>query len=210
MKPIEIIGCGPGHRDYLSFAAWASVQNGEVLVGATHLLELFPDINCQRIPVRGSMTQVLDEIATLQQKRVCLLVSGDTGLFSLARLVINRFGRENCRLIPGISSLQLACARLALDWHDLTVFSAHGRTPEVDIKILKAAKKMAFLAGDDDAVQWLAEQWDLLEDNYSVISCENLSLDNEKIQLFSSSAELKRAVLPSRTILFLLEEGVLA
>ncbi|WP_321393272.1 precorrin-6y C5,15-methyltransferase (decarboxylating) subunit CbiE [uncultured Desulfuromusa sp.] len=209
MNPVEIIGCGPGHRDYLSFAACAAVEKAEVLVGSPHLLQLFPDLHCQRFPVRGSMTRVLDEISVFREKRVCVLVSGDTGLYSLARLVIDRFGRQNCRLTPGISSFQLACSRLALDWHDLPVFSLHGRIPQIDFETFGKAEKMAFLAGDKMAVDWLVQQWDLMEGNYSVISCENLSLENEKIQFFYRSSELKKAVLPSRTILFFLKEGVL-
>ncbi|SEA35541.1 precorrin-6Y C5,15-methyltransferase (decarboxylating) [Desulfuromusa kysingii] len=209
MNPVEIIGCGPGHKDYLSLAACAVVKKAEVLVGAPHLLQLFPDLDCQRFPVRGSMTKVLDEISGFRDKRVCVLVSGDTGLYSLARLVIDRFGRQNCRLTPGISSLQLACSRLALDWHDLPVYSVHGRIPQIDLATLGKAKKMAFLAGDKTAVDWLVQQWELMEENYSVVSCENLSLETERIQFFDRSSELKKAALPSRTILFFLKEGVL-
>ena len=38
-------------------------------------------------------------------KNIAVLVTGDPGIFSLARLVIERFGREQCRVIPGISSI---------------------------------------------------------------------------------------------------------
>lgn len=208
MKTIKIIGCGPGHPDYLTGAAIAAVNNADLLIGAEHLLDLFPDICCRRIKVSGTMTDVLDQVNVLDMKNVCVLVSGDPGLFSLARLFANRFGRDKCQILPGISSLQLACARLALDWSDLLVFSAHGRTPTVSSSLLRQTEKMALLAGDNKAKQWLADQWEQVGDGHHVVSCENLSLDTEVIRTFGNVVKLREAVFPSRTIFFFLKDGV--
>lgn len=208
MRTIKIIGCGPGHPDFLTAAAIAAVKNADLLVGAEHLLDLFPDQSCCRIKVSGTMVDVLDQVEALNMKNVCVLVSGDPGLFSLARLFINRFGRKQCQVLPGISSLQLACARLALDWSDLLVFSAHGRTPSIAPSLMQQSEKMALLAGDDNAVLWLADQWEQVGEGYHVVSCENLSLESEDIRTFSTVADLKNTLFPSRTIFFFLKNGV--
>ena len=91
MKPIVIVGCGPGNADYLTVAALNAVEDAEVLVGADHLLTLFPAVGSRRIEVTGSMTAVLDQLEPLLDQQVCVLVSGDSGFFSLAQLVISRF-----------------------------------------------------------------------------------------------------------------------
>ena len=75
---------------------------------------------------------LLDQIAARRAagRRVAVLVSGDPGLYSLAQNVVRRFGREHCEVVPAVSSVQVAFARLGLDWADARILSAHGRTPD--------------------------------------------------------------------------------
>ena len=189
--------------------AQKAVAQAEVLVGAQHLLDLFPQAGCQRIVVRGSMSVILEKVAALVDKETCILVSGDTGLFSLARLVVNRFGRDNCQLIPGISSVQVAFARLALDWSDALIISAHGRVPQINTAELACYDKIALLAGDDAAVCWAADRLTELGIDYVAVSCENLTLATEKIRDFADSESLHQASLPARTILLLINKELL-
>jgi len=209
MNKIVIAGCGPGHEDYVSVLAQKAVAQAEVLIGAQHLLDLFPQVGCQRIVVRGSMAVILEKMAALANKKICVLVSGDTGLFSLARLVVKRFGRNNCQLIPGISSVQVAFARLALAWSDALLISAHGRIPQINTAELAHYDKIALLAGDDAAVRWAADRLTELGTDYVAISCENLTLATEEIREFSDAESLRQDSLPVRTILLLLKKELL-
>ncbi len=209
MNKIVIAGCGPGHEDYVSVMTQKAVTQAEVLVGAQHLLDLFPQMRCQQIVVRGLMAGILEQIEALADKKICVLVSGDTGLFSLARLVVNRFGRENCQLIPGISSVQVAFARLALDWSDALLISAHGRVPQVNTAELAHYDKITLLAGDDSAVCWAADRLTELGTDYVAVSCENLTLTTEIIREFADAESLRQTSLPSRTILLLLKKELL-
>ena len=117
---IFVVGCGPGARSILPTLRRA-VAEAEALVGSRRLLDLFADGGRQeRTVVEGDVAAALAAIETHRAagRRVAVLVSGDPGLFSLARCVAERFGRANCRFIPGVSSVQLAFARLGLDWSD--------------------------------------------------------------------------------------------
>jgi cobalt-precorrin-7 (C5)-methyltransferase len=209
MKPLVIVGCGPGDGDYLTAAARKAVETAEVLDGADHLLALFPEVGSHRIEVTGAMAAVLDQLEPLRQQHICVLVSGDSGLFSLAQLVIGRFGRENCRVIPGISSVQVAFSRLALSWSSALLISAHGRLPQQTTAELAAYDRIALLAGDAAAINWTADQLAQLGDTYLVVSCENLTLADETIRQFSTADELRRATFPSRTVLLLLKKELL-
>ena len=209
MNPITIVGCGPGSPDYLNFATHNAVTHAEVLVGAMHLLQLFPNYSGQQIEVQGTMSAVLDQLEPLLNKQICVLVSGDSGLFSLAQLVIKRFGREHCKVIPGISSVQLAFARLALSWSSALMISAHGRTPQQTTVELATYDRIALLAGDKDAIVWTADRLTELGDDYLVVSCENLTLADETIRKFETGEALRQASFPSRTILLLLKKELL-
>ena len=202
---IIIAGCGPGHPDYLTTAVKNAVTEAEVLVGAPHLLELFAEAKATRIPVGRDIQEALTEMENQRQRQIVVLVSGDTGLFSLARSVQNHFGAQHCRLIPGISSVQVACARLGLDWNDLRIISAHGRRPEVTVNALKAWQKIAVLAGTNQASHWVADMLDQLGNGYRAFACENLTCKEEQISQMNAD-ELRNAELASRTIILLIDQ----
>ncbi len=199
---IIVVGCGPGHPDYLSDAVRHAVACAEVLVGAKHLLDLFPATAATCVPVGADIPAVLARIESEQKQRVVVLVSGDTGLFSLARTIQGHFGAQQCRLIPGISSVQVACARLGLDWHDLKVVSAHGRHPEESVNALQGYGKIAILAGTAQATRWAADLLEQLGSAYRAFACENLTWDEECITPYDASG-LAQAELASRTIIIL-------
>jgi len=65
--------------------------------------------------VSAEIGEVLDHIdMRAYRQRIAVLVTGDPGLFSLAKPVIERFGRTRCRVIPGVSSVQTAFARIGV------------------------------------------------------------------------------------------------
>jgi len=206
---IIIAGCGPGHPDYLTDAVRNAVARAEVLVGARHLLDLFPGKPATRIPVGSDIPAVVARIEAERQRRIVVLVSGDPGLFSLARTLQKHFGTRQCQLLPGVSSVQLACARLGIDWHDLQIVSAHGRSPEITADRLNRYRKIAVLAGTGEANRWAADLLEQLGERYRAFACENLTLKDERIRQLEA-AGLRAAELSSRTIILLLAREVRA
>lgn len=68
---------------------------------------------------------------------MCVLSSGDPGMFGMVRALAGRFGPDQLEVHPSPSSVALAFARLGLPWDDATVVSAHGR-PLADAAALAA------------------------------------------------------------------------
>jgi precorrin-6y C5,15-methyltransferase (decarboxylating) CbiE subunit len=181
---IMIVGCGPGSLHYLTDAARHAVARADVLVGSKRLLELFPSGSAERISVTSDIAAALDMIAELQPAGglIVVLVSGDPGLFSLAQSVVRRFGRERCEIIPAVSSVQVAFARMGLDWADARILSAHAATPEVADDAISQTDKLAILAGTKDALHWAAHAARLVESSHAAVLCENLTLDGECVR----------------------------
>ncbi len=196
---ITIVGCGPGARECVTLEALEAVQQAEVLIGAQRLLDLFPEASSERVSARGSIR----EIAAHRDRRVAVLVSGDPGISSLARLVIERFGRDACRVIPGVSSVQVAFARLGLDWTGARILSAHGELPRTDFAALASEDKIAVLTGSPEAVTWVAALAESLGSNWKVYLAENLTLSGEVVRE-TSPAELRQIPCASLSILILL------
>jgi precorrin-6y C5,15-methyltransferase (decarboxylating) CbiE subunit len=208
-RDIVIIGCGPGSRDYLTPAAIKAARDADLLVGAQRLLNLFSDSAAQRIMVAGGIQEALDKMeATPGIRRVAVLVTGDPGLFSFAKLVIKRFGRDRCRIIPGISSVQEAFARIALDWEDARIISAHKENPEAALD-LSDAEKIAVLCGREGSLQWVAERLSHSDAASKIFVCQNLTLESEHVTEVTVE-ELTDLQASSRTIVLIIRRSLLA
>jgi precorrin-6y C5,15-methyltransferase (decarboxylating) CbiE subunit len=204
---ITIVGCGPGAADYVTPAAHRAVAEAQIVVGSPRLLTLFPDASPAQILVGADVAAALDQMAAVHDGRsMAVLVSGDAGLYSLAQHVLGRFGRERCRVIPGISSLQVAFARLGLDWANARVLSAHGRLPQIDAAELTAVDKIAILAGTSAGLQWAARAAQSLHESHAGFLCENLTLADERVRPLTPD-ELARCDAASLSIVLLIRRS---
>jgi cobalt-precorrin-7 (C5)-methyltransferase len=207
---ITIIGCGPGSRDYLTPAAIRAARNAGVLVGAQRLLDLFPDIDAKRLPIGADIDRAVEMIAGhMDHRSVAVLVSGDPGLFSLAKKVIERFGRDSCEVVPGVSSVQVAFARLSLDWADARIISAHKENPnEALVESLENEDKLAILAGRGEAMEWIKDLISRLGKSRRIFICQDLTLEDERVSEVSE-AELAGLRVGSRTIVLIVKNALI-
>ncbi len=192
---ITIVGCGPGSKKYLTGYALQQINNADVLIGSRRLLSLFPEADADTYILNKNYKLLITRIVSLSKsKRVVVLVSGDPGFFSYGKLVINKIGIENCEVIPGISSVQLAFAKIGRTWNDVCFVSLHGRTSRFAsvIKSVRENDKVAVLTDNSNNVRVIAKK--LLEEGLKdrkIFVCENLSLENEKIREFDITSTLK-------------------
>lgn len=183
IKPILIIGCGPGSLEYVTPLAYKMAYQADILVGARRLLNLFPATMAKHIPVSAPIEKLLDQLEKIpSDKKIVILVTGDPGLLSLAQPVITRFGRDSCRVIAGVSSLQTAFAALGLNWHDALVIDAHGDLPELSCCDFTASRKIAVYAGKKESFPWMAALGRLLGSAYRIFLCADLTLPGEIVR----------------------------
>lgn len=126
MNWIDVIGGGPGDEAMLTLQGRSALDSAEAVWCAVRNDALIPQEKRRSLSPFG---QAMDEIEAAWRagRRTAVLLSGDTGLYSMLPLLAKRFGRETLRVYPGVSSLQTLCARLGLAWQDAAILSAHGR-----------------------------------------------------------------------------------
>jgi precorrin-6Y C5,15-methyltransferase (decarboxylating) len=145
---ITVAGTGTGaplREDVLAGA-------GLVVGGRRHLeAARLPD-TAERV-VLGPLAPALDAIARYLDKegegdgRVVVLASGDPGFFGIVRALAERFGPDRLDVLPGVSSVAVAFARVGLPWDDAVVVSAHGRDLRTAVNVCRARPKVAVLTG---------------------------------------------------------------
>ena len=173
MSPeVTVIGCDG--RPFGPEAAQA-LSRAERVAGAPRHLAAAPiPENAERIEIK-QLDQALDALAA-GQRRTAVLASGDPGFFGIVRALRARGIQPT--VIPAVSSVALAFARLGLDWDDALVVSAHGRDPEHALAAALAHPKTAILTAPGTA-RALAR--DLLAAGKTVVVAERLGTPQERL-----------------------------
>jgi precorrin-6Y C5,15-methyltransferase (decarboxylating) len=129
-KQVYIIGAGPGRGDLLTGEAREALERCGRVIGAGRLLDALSDIlrNRERVPA-VTTDAVLAAIRDAGPRVCAVLVSGDSGSFSLSRRLFPLVRAEgwDVRLLCGISSVSYLASRLGIPYDDALVRSFHGR-----------------------------------------------------------------------------------
>lgn len=210
-KRFIIVGCGPGAEEHITPAARAAAARADVLIVSKRLQRLFPEVAAERIDSGAGIEETLDRMAARRDAglQVVLLATGDPGIASIAQSVTDRFGRENCEVIPGISSIQVAFARLGLDWQEVRIITAHSHDPKEAAADLRPVGKIAILGGRDGSLRWAAELIPELGEGRCLFLCENLTMPDERIREVRTD-ELVRMTVLSRAIVLIVKKELLS
>ncbi|RMF89669.1 MAG: precorrin-6y C5,15-methyltransferase (decarboxylating) subunit CbiE [Planctomycetota bacterium] len=204
---IDIVGCGPAGEEFLTFAAKQAIDSAELIAGTPRLVEAYARPDQERLSLEGDYRQALETLERKAAKRrTVVLVTGDPGIRSLARLVIDRFGLSRCRVIPGISSVQLAFARFGLDWTDARIVSAHASLSDLECERPERYSCIAVLAGRNDAWPSIASFAERAGER-RIFVCEELGTTDERIGDVSVDA-LRSGRFSARSIVLLVDSVV--
>lgn len=127
-----IIGVLDDGAEGLAPAALDRIKRADVVIGGTRVLELFAPYfrsGARALDLTGQLTRVPEWIAQARADRlhVVVLATGDPLCHGIARFVVDKFGEDACAVLPNVSTLQLAFARLGWTWQDARVASVHAK-----------------------------------------------------------------------------------
>lgn len=185
MAKLYLVGTGPGSSDYLTKAAIKAVESVDVLVGSQRALDLFPRFNGELLVLRArNMDEMMKKSVSLVEegKNVAILSTGDPGFSGVLKPILNLRDDLDLKVVPGISSLQLAAARLQIPWDEAQILTLHGKgSSDAILDFLDNEKPVIVLP--DFRVEKLAQF--LLENGINpdrkVAVCEKLSYPDEKM-----------------------------
>lgn len=124
------------------------LREAALVAGGERHLEMVGVGGVRAVVLKGDLSKALARIEAVEGP-VVVLASGDPGFFGIVRLLAGRFGGENLRVLPGLSSVALAFAGAGLSWDDAVTVSAHGRDPRRAINVCRAYPKVAVLTSPD-------------------------------------------------------------
>ncbi|MDN3357452.1 precorrin-6y C5,15-methyltransferase (decarboxylating) subunit CbiE [Actinomadura sp. DC4] len=108
--------------------------------GRRHLEAVRPPAHVRQV-VMGDVAAALDAVEASADDGVVVLASGDPGFFGIVRALRERGHAPE--VLPAVSSVAGAFARIGLPWDDVVVTSAHGRDPRTAVNACRAMAKTA-------------------------------------------------------------------
>lgn len=131
-NPCRIIGILDDGIASLSPTALAYLRSAEVVIGGTRTLKLLSptlaaDAECLDLTGRLSAVPEWIRDARDAQRKVVVLATGDPLCHGIASYLASQVCIEALDILPNVSTLQLACARIGLPWHDARIVSVHAR-----------------------------------------------------------------------------------
>lgn len=132
MQPVYLLGLGLPHSAECAGYSPSSnpiLQKADVLVGGRAQLAPFADHRAEKLIVTSEVETLYRRMESLRSegKLLVALCSGDPMFFGLGARLAERFGPENLRLLPALSSMQAAASYLCLPWENMRPVSLHGR-----------------------------------------------------------------------------------
>jgi precorrin-6Y C5,15-methyltransferase (decarboxylating) len=146
---LSVLGVGDDGIASLSPAAQALLAAGEVLVGgARHLAMVAAEHPAERLAWRSPLEATLEDLAARRGRRVVVLASGDPLCFGVGELLTRHFAAGELRVLPALSAITLACARLAWSRVEVEALSLHGRPAEGLNRHLAPGARLIVLSRD--------------------------------------------------------------
>ena len=150
---VALVGIGPGSTGGMTVEARLAIREADCLIGARRMLEAARETG-QTVCEAVAPDDILRCIRERQGvRRFAVVLSGDTGFFSGARRLLPLLKDCETRLLPGLSSMQVLCARLGTSYEDVVPVSLHGRDVDIVPDVARHRRVFALVGGPEGAAE---------------------------------------------------------
>lgn len=161
-----------------------------LIVADPRHLPLVKGLAAEQLPISPMAPALASIRQAMASGDVGVLATGDPLFFGIGRMLLKEFGAEQLVVLPALSTMQEACARLTLPWDDMKMVSLHGRKTLHAPGLLLAGEKTFVFTDRQNTPAHLAQQLieylELIEDEALLAQCrvhvaENLGTRDERL-----------------------------
>ncbi len=180
---ITIIGIGDDGLEGLTRQAKETIKSAGTLMGSAGLLKkILETENQRRLTLSADLQQVAAMVEQDNPEPVVLLTSGDPLFYGTARYLCERFGKDRFDVLPHVSSMQLAFARVKESWDEAYLTNLASQNIERVVERIRSAEKVGVFTTDAITPAVLATALVAKGiDYFTVYVCENLGSRDERV-----------------------------
>lgn len=183
---INIVGLGVGNIDYMTTAGKKAIKSSEIVIGGERQIkDIIPILTNQTRYIIKNFSDMILFINENREKNISVIVSGDTGFYSLLNYMKRYFKNEDLNIVPGISSFQYLFSKIGESWENYGLYSVHGRELDIVGVLKNSIAGIVLLTDSKNSPYYIGRI--LMKNKISGIKMivgENLSYENEKISEF--------------------------
>ena len=180
---LVIVGIGDDGLVGMTESARRIVTESDLILGAAATLRLVEGAPGRKVPLDADMPTALRQVReALEARRPVLVSSGDPLFYGVARYLCDRLGKDQFEVVPHVSSMQLAFARVKESWEDAYLTNLAGRPLEMIVDRIRTAEKAGLFSSDEHPPARVAAA--LLDrgiDYFRAYVCENLGSPDERV-----------------------------
>ena len=181
---IHIIGVGSDGLAGLTSRAREWMAAAEVVLGSDQALQLLPELKARKVRIGSDLQEVVGQVELLAASgsRVVIVAGGDPLFYGVARYLCDRLGKDRFEVLPHVSSMQMAFARIKESWEDayLTNLATHSLDSVLDR--VRTAETVGLFTSEQHGPARVARE--LLArgiDYFRAYVCENLGGPSERV-----------------------------
>jgi precorrin-6Y C5,15-methyltransferase (decarboxylating) len=179
---VHIVGIGDDGVEGITAHARRIVESADVLLGPESCAALLPAGLRGRLESATSLDDLVERIEAAAGRPLVVLASGDPLFYGTARYVCARLGKDRFEVVPHVSSMQLAFARVKESWEEAFLANLSGQSIERVIDRVRSAETAGLFTSE----QWppAAVAQALLDegiDYFQAYVCENLGSPDERV-----------------------------
>lgn len=181
-EKIHIIGIGDDGADGITSRAKTLIDEAQLLIGPPFILKLFDGQSSECWDAGDDIEALANRLNSAEHQKVVILTAGDPLFYGTARYLCDRLGKDRFEVLPHVSTMQLAFARVKETWNEayLTNLATHSLTHVIN-KIRNAERVGVFTASHATPADLANALLDAGIDYFTAYVCENLGAPDERV-----------------------------
>ena len=179
-EKVYIVGVGDDGVEGMTAQARRLLEAADLLLGPEACAPLLPASMVSRLRACANLEELVERIESAGSQRLVVLASGDPLFYGTARYVCSKLGKDRFEVVPHVSSMQLAFARVKESWEEAFLANLSGQSIERVVDRIRSSETVGLFTSE----QWppSAVARTLLEegiDSFQAYVCENLGSPDE-------------------------------
>ena len=207
---IQIVGIGDDGFGGLTGLARDRISKASRLLGNQSLLKQIPASDSERIVVTGGLDALRSAIEDLPLDGgdSVLLASGDPLFYGITRFLIESLGKERFEVVPHVSTMQLAFARVKESWDDAYLTSLATEPLDRVVDNVRTAERVGLFTTEEASPSMVASSLlDRRIDYFTAYVCENLGTPAETVTQASLNEIVGQSFSPLNVMVLVRRHG---
>lgn len=206
---VQIIGIGDDGVEGLSSEASRLLGEAELVIGPRATLELLGTTSAELHVLSGELGDLVERLKETADRKVVVLALGDPLFFGTAQYLIDRVGKDRFRIVPHVSSMQLAFARVKESWDEALLLNLAQSDWTRAIERIRVAQKVGIFTTEQWSPAKIATS--LIKsrmDYFTAYVCEDLGSPNERVTHGELKELLDQTFRPLNVLILVRKPGV--